>query len=468
MNHHESRAFPACSRIWFPGWKSGCLLACLVVLTGGVIPGHAWATTELEITTTADAGAGSLRRALEQAQGPGGPWRIHFGDNEGLFSEPQTIELESPLPKITGKVTIDGFIAHRLWTAYGATVSGGGEHRILEVAPGGVLHLIGMTLTEGSASRGGGVLNRGRLIVEGVTMLENRAEEVGGAIANLGSEAFVINATIADSEAKRGGAIANLGGTLTLTHATLYRNNAETGPAIYSRGTLALANSILWGVEGRPGNQCVNTGALAHSIANLFIDDSENCGSPLLQSDPKIGRFGYYNGPTPVFVVGGDSPVLNLADGEAAVNHKGERLKWDQRGNGDPRFAGGYADIGAFERQSHLPKEYVVDTATDTGLRGCTATGSANCPLRAAVELALAGRNPAPIRFSPRVFSQPLALELQELPDDVERRSLEFDGAGAAPVTIHVPGPDPGWTAANGITLVFDCEGRDGAAGSEP
>lgn len=448
-------------------WLAGAL-ACFVLLAGGAAHAQAPAATELAVTTTADAGDGSLRSALEQAQGAGGPWRVHFGDNEGLFSEPQTIELESPLPEITGRVAIDGFIAHRLWTAYGATISAGGEHRMLEVAPGGVLHLIGVTLTGGSASRGGAVLNRGRLIVEGVSMLENRAEEEGGAIANLGGELFVINSTIADGEAKRGGAVANMDGALTITHATLYRNNAATGRAVYSSGSLALANSILWGGEGRTGGQCVNIGGLAHSLANLFVDDGEGCGIPLLQADPKIGRFGYYNGPTPVFVIGGDSPALNLADGNAAVDHHGERLKWDQRGNGDPRFAGGYADIGAFERQSHLPKEYVVDTAVDNGLRGCTATGTANCPLRAAVELALAGRDPAPIRFSPRVFDEPTILVLEERPADIDRRPLEFDGAGAASVTIHLPGQDPGWTAKNGITLLFDGEGRVRVARGEP
>lgn len=448
-------------------WLSGAL-ACFVLLAGGVAHAQPPAATELAVTTTADAGDGSLRWALEQAQGADGPWRVHFGDNEGLFSEPQTIELESPLPEITGQVAIDGFIAQRLWTAYGATISAGGEHRILEVAPGGVLHLLGVTLTGGSAIRGGAVLNRGRLIVEGMSMLENRAEEEGGAIANVGGEVFVINSTIADGEAKRGGAVANMDGALTLTHATLYRNNAATGPAVYSSGTLALTNSILWGTEGLAGAQCVNIGGLAQSIASLFVDDGEGCGSPLLQADPKIGRFGYYNGPTPVFVIGGDSPALNLADGDAAVDHRGERLKWDQRGNGDPRFAGGYADIGAFERQSQLPKEYVVDTAVDNGLRGCTATGTANCPLRAAVELALAGRDPAPIRLSPRVFSEPATLVLDERPADIDRRPLEFDGAGAAPVTIHVPGQDPGWTAKNGITLVFDGEGRVRVARGEP
>lgn len=449
------------------GWLAGSL-GVLVLLAGAAIPAQAPATGELEITTTADAGVGSLRRALERAQGTGGPWRIHFGDNEGLFSEPRTIVLKSPLPEITGQVTIDGFIAHRLWTAYGVTLNGGGEHRILKVAPGGALHLIGVTLAEGSADRGGAVLNRGRLIVEGVSMLENRAAQDGGAIASIGGQTFVINSTIADGQAGRGGAIADLEGALTITHATLYRNDAASGRAIYSSGTLALANSILWGAEGRAGSQCVNVGELVHSTANLFVDDSEGCGPPLLQVDPKIGGFGYYNGPTPVFVIGGDSPALNLADREAAVDHKSKPLTWDQRGNGDPRFAGGYADIGAFERQSQLPEAYVVDTVADSGLRGCTVAGPADCPLRAAVELALAGRKPATIRFSSHVFDEPRALELLERPADMDRRALEFDGAGAAPISIHVPGPDPGWTGANGITLIFDGEASGAGDRSVP
>ncbi|MFU8877752.1 MAG: choice-of-anchor Q domain-containing protein [Wenzhouxiangellaceae bacterium] len=431
---------------------------CLV-LAPAAASGQSRAATELEVTATADSGPGSLRWALEQAQGDGGPYRIHFGDREGLFATPQTIELESPLPEVTGEVTIDGFIRRHLWTAYGATITAGGNHRILEVAPGGTLHLIGVTLTDGRAREGGAILNRGRLIVEGVTMLENRAEDAGGAIANAGGEAFIINSTIADGEANKGGAIANLEGKLTVTHGTLYRNSARTGPAIYSAGSLALANSILWGPEGAEGGQCVNTGELVHSITNLFLDDNAGCGTPLLESDPKIGNFGYYNGPTPVFVIEGDSPALNLAAGEAAVDHEGKPLRWDQRGNGDPRFAGGYADIGAFERQSHLPSEYVVDTIDDTGLRGCTATGRANCPLRAAVELALAGRKPAPIRFSPRVFDEPQTLRLESLPEDVDRRVLEFDGEGTAPVTLRIPGPPRDWTANNGVTLEFEGPG---------
>ncbi len=423
---------------------------------------------ELEVTTTADAGPGSLRWALEQARAEDGPYRIHFGDREGLFSTPQTIELESPLPGITGEVTIDGFIPRHLWTAYGATVDAGGKHRLFEVKPGATVHLIGITVTGGYAPDGGAILNRGLLIVEGLTILDNRAEQAGGGIANYGGEVFVINSTIAEGSALRGGAIANLHGELTVTHATLYRNIAEAGASIYSADALALANSILWGPVDAEGGQCFNSGKLVLSTHNLFVDDSTGCGTPLLESDPKIGNFGYYNGPTPVFVIEGDSPALNLASTEAAVDHEGNRLRWDQRGNGDPRFAAGFADIGAFERQSHLPGEYVVDTIEQTGLRGCTATGNANCPLRSAIELALAGRKPAPIRFDPLVFNEPQTLKLETLPENIDQRPLEFDGEGAAPLTIHVPGPERDWIAKNGITLQYDDKDRHVAGRSEP
>lgn len=431
-------------------------------------PAQSHQLIELEVTTTADAGPGSLRWALEQARKKDGPYRIHFGEREGPFSTPQIIQLESQLPEITGDITIDGFIPRHLWTAYGATISAGGKHRVFEVTPGATLHLIGITITDGYAPFGGAILNRGLLIVEGLTILGNRAEEAGGGIANTGGGVFVINSTIADGSAIRGGAIANLEGKVTVTHATLYRNSAETGMSIYSADALALANSILWGPEGAEGGQCFNSGNLVHSTHNVFVGDSTGCGTPLLESDPKIGNFGYYNGPTPVFVIEGDSPVINLAHADLSVDHKGNRLRWDQRGNGDPRFAGGYADIGAFERQSHLPSEYVVDTIENTNLRGCTATGSGNCPLRSAVELALAGRRPAPIRFDPRVFHEPQTLKLETLPENLDRRPLEFDGEGAAPITIHVPGPERDWTVKNGIILQFDGKDRHLAGRSEP
>ncbi len=49
-----------------------------------------------------------------------------------------------------------------------------------------------------------------------------------------------------------------------------------------------------------------------------------------------------------------------MGDNGAAVDEHGEPLRWDQRGNGDPRFVAGITDVGAFERQAFAL--LVVDT----------------------------------------------------------------------------------------------------------
>ena len=143
-------------------------------------------TQTLGVSSYADSGPGSLRAALEQASESTRTYRIHFGSVDGPFSVPRVIELSSPLPVIQTEVEIDGFIPGLLWKAYGATVSAGGQFRVFEVAPSGVLHLGGITVEKGRADSGGGILNHGRLVVQGVTFLENHAEHAGGAIANQG------------------------------------------------------------------------------------------------------------------------------------------------------------------------------------------------------------------------------------------------------------------------------------------
>lgn len=403
------------------------------------------------VSTLADQGPGSLRAALQAAARTPGPDRIVFGDAGGIFSTPQTIALSAPLPVIEGDVEIDGHIPGLLWKAYGATLGGEGRSRIFEVAESGSLRLAGITLADGHAREGGGILNRGRLVLEGVTLLGHRAERDGGALANRGGEVWLINSTAADNRARRGGAVANLSGTLHIVHATLYRNQARKGAAVFSRGPLSLANSILAG----DGEQCRQRGRSRVSATHNLITRHSGCGRPISQAEPGLGRFGYYNGPTPLFPVEAGSPALNLGDNQAALDARGQPLVWDQRGNGDPRYAEGYADLGAFEQQPPLAGEFVVDTIEDNGLRGCTLAGQGDCPLRAALELAIAAQRPLRIRFDPEVFAQPRTLPLAELPAGADV-ALVLDGSGAAAITIIIPGPRPPWRMLNGVSLDAD------------
>jgi hypothetical protein len=232
---------------------------------------------------------------------------------------------------------------------------------------------------------------------------------------------------------------------------TLDANKAATGSGIFSLGQLTLANSILTGDD----EQCVNSGSLTkESTHNLFASGT-GCGEPIITADPHFQALNHYNGPTPTLPISSRSPARNLGANTAAVDADGNPLKWDQRGNGDPRFAGGYVDIGAFEHQAQLPSEFVVDTLVDTGLRGCTTTGVANCPLRAAVELSIAGRHMVPIRFHPGIFAEPQVLKLTTIPAGADLRQLVINGTDSGGVTIVVPQAVP-WHVTNGARIEVD------------
>src|SRR5262245_13861297 len=58
------------------------------------------------VTTTADSGAGSLRKAIDDANANPGADSIHFNI---VGSGVHTIAPATPLPAITGQVTIDGY-----------------------------------------------------------------------------------------------------------------------------------------------------------------------------------------------------------------------------------------------------------------------------------------------------------------------------------------------------------------------
>jgi len=406
------------------------------------------------VTTDAATGAGSLHEALQQAASADIPCQIDFGDREGWFSTPRTIRLDGPLPVIRGEVTIDGFIDRLLWRAYGVTISGDGQHRLLEVAPGGSLTLRGVTLRDGLGDKGGAILNRGRLLVDSVSLFDNEASDAGGAIFTMG-DAFLVNSTLIGNRARQGGAIANIDGSLRIVHATLHDNVAGQGGAVDAHGgELSMANSILSGA----GSQCHHTGAVGTMTHNLIHGDHDGCGKPVLTVDPRFERLNYYNGPTMTLSLSGESPAINLADTTASVDADGNRLVWDQRGNGDPRFAGGFADLGAFERQGPLPEAIEVNTHKDSGLRVCTGQGRDNCPLRAAIELAVAGRHMVPVRFDNRIFDQPTRLTLDSVAGfgDIP---LVLDGQGQVMVEIAVPCP-VAWTAKSGVKLILPENGE--------
>ena len=385
------------------------------------------------VTTAADAGEGSLRQAILNANATAGADTIIFDSKIGPFGAPQTILLARPLPDMSGEVTIDGYVENRLWKPSGVTVSGNNKLRVFTVASDAKVTIRYLTVAKGRSETGGGIANRGDLVIESVTFNGNIATENGGGVANLGGTLAVVNSTFVDNHAgNTGGGVADTGGTTMVTNCTFSGNAAGKGGGLFSSGTLLVRNTILANSNGAA--DCVAAGVLVDPAGtNNLIEMNEGCGTPISTADPQLQKLGYYNGPSQTLPLGGASPAINMGANGLAVDEHGRSLRWDQRGNGDPRFVGGITDIGAFEFQT-IP-QLIVDSFEDSDLRACT-RAAADCSLRGAITLANATQRADVITFDPKVFAVLRTIELaRPLPDLATEMTI--DASHTAGVTVN-------------------------------
>lgn len=387
------------------------------------------------VINTNDSGEGSLRQAMLNANAIEGSDEIRFDSEHGPFGPPQEINIESSLPVITDDLTIDGYISRFLWQKAGVIINGGEKHRIFSVTDGASAAIRNLTLTGGKARSGGGILNRGSLVVSGTTFINNSASSSGGAIANLKGNLWVINSTLANNRArKKGGGIVNQNGTLTVTNSTFSENTAKNGGALFNDGSLLLNNSIL--ADSNSDKDCVSLGISDPVSTHNIIESNEGCPGVLYSDDPRLGAMKYYNGMTQTIPLLGKSLAIHAGDNASAVDENGLPLRWDQRGSGDPRFVAGFTDIGAFETQAF--PTLVVDTLNDDNHQACGG-GRGDCPLRAAIRLAEVNGKPDIITFDPRVFTEPTVLVLQR-PLAVPSTEMVIDASHVPPITIRVNG----------------------------
>ncbi|WP_187276591.1 choice-of-anchor Q domain-containing protein [Parahaliea maris] len=387
-------------------------------------PGEIQAT--FRVTALTDSGEGSLRAAILAANASPGPDQIVFESDDGLYSSPQTISLESPLPTVTDDLVIDGYIEDMLWKASGVTIDASGQHAILQVSANTLVKLRYLTLSHGNADRGGAIFSEGDLVVESSTFDNNRATDQGGAIYASGLLTFVINSTFYDNSADQGGgALALTSGQARVTHATFTNNSAPRGAAVLNEASLGMGNSIL--ANSLVGSDCFSSRPLEASLHNIIESDS-GCGEPYSREDPVLGNPDYFNGPTRTINLGMRSPATNYGARDASVNEYGQPLRWDQRGNGDPRDAAGVVDIGAFETQAQ--NKVIVDTAEDVDYRWCVVFKN-DCSLRGAMLLANNDFRFPVITFDDKIFAEKTTLTLNgDLPSITTAITLDASGTG--------------------------------------
>jgi hypothetical protein len=380
----------------------------VTVTASGCTSGSSAATTvtaqptSITVINTNDSGAGSLRQAILDLCATGGT--INF-DPALTSGGPATITLTSAELVIDKNLTINGP------TNNGLTISGNSARRVFNINAGVNLSISTLTIANGLASVGGGILNAGTLTITNSTINNNKTingtdaagaanggnSGNGGGIYNTGT-LTLINSTAGGNQTGRGGD--NLSGTtgnggnsgsgagiystgsVQLTNTTITDNQtgrrglvAPTDPAppglpgtvgtgggvFNSGGTLTFNNTILANNRDGLGNEDDISGAVNPSSSfNLIgtntgfsgISDGAN-GNRIGEFDsplsPLLGSLADNGGPTRTYLPQGGSPVIDAGSNALAKDQSNNDLTTDQRGAGFPRVLNGTVEIGAVE-----------------------------------------------------------------------------------------------------------------------
>jgi CSLREA domain-containing protein len=331
-------------------------------------------TNYLQVNTTADSNDAScgatcsLRDAIQQANSAG------MQDIAFASSAYGTITLGSTLPELTGAVNIVGPGAANL------TVSGGGSATVgsvLMASSGAQIFLSSLTVANGNANSGGGILNHGTLTITSSAFTGNSTPgSLGGAIDNSGT-LTVANSTFSANSCGNtggsGGAIDN-SGTLAVANSTFSGNSSGNdggvGGALYDTGTLTVSNSTFVGNSSANGGGVAvfgGTATIANSIFahntsasngaaiftpsfvidaynNLFFanidtgnsseSDCFNCtiNSGSIATDPMLAALGNYGGTSQIMLPLPGSAAICAGLKSLAVDANANALTTDQRG----------------------------------------------------------------------------------------------------------------------------------------
>jgi hypothetical protein len=297
------------------------------------IPGSATAT-DFPVSGLGDAGSGTLRQAIIDANGNSGPDSISFAS--GLSGQ---ITLASDLPTITEALAINGPGAGQI------TISGDSLHRIFDLDPtpaGDPVSISGLTLANGNPAtssddpaRAGAILNQtADLTVSSTALTGNTSAQGGGAVysgyGGSPTTGYLADLTIKDSTFSGntssfavGGAIFfNYGGG-KIANTTITGNHADKGGGIgifHMQRPVELENSTLSGNTATSGTSANGGGVyIYYNAAGLTFSSSTitgNSGATGGGINDYAGTYGPAN-LTPVLentIVAGNTASVSGAD----------------------------------------------------------------------------------------------------------------------------------------------------------
>jgi CSLREA domain-containing protein/uncharacterized repeat protein (TIGR01451 family) len=171
-------------------------------------------------------------------------------------------------------------------------IDGGGVDRIFDIDPSGIgvsATISNLTIRNGNlpGESGGGIRNRGTLLLDKTTLDSNVSGIDGGGLLNLGTMTLQSSTVSGNSASGNGAGVFNgSGGSLTVTASTLSSNTAtgtgSSGGGIFNNGvTLNLTNSTITSntANGTGGGISNNTGATATLVNNTISNNTVTVGS---------------------------------------------------------------------------------------------------------------------------------------------------------------------------------------------
>jgi len=266
----------------------------------------------------------ALIEAINEANGTLAADEIVLAEN-ATYTLTGAVSEETGLPTISSEITIIG---------NGSTIARSGDSgtdifRILHVVSGGTLHVNDLTITNGEAAFGGGILNEGGIVtLTGSTVTDNSAIVSGGGIYNDSGTVTLIDSTVtANTSSAEGGGMYNFQGTLSLTGSTVSLNESgSTGGGLYSEsGTLELITSTVdrntaysgAGIGGNAGTVTLTDSTVSDNTASSDGGGIHNAASILtlanstLSGNAAIFGGGIHNHADTVFLT--NSTISNNA-----------------------------------------------------------------------------------------------------------------------------------------------------------
>jgi len=321
----------------------------------------------IEVTSTANSGAGTLRQAFADAEanGPGGDTILFHNDLAG-----QTIALTQSITIASGVVTVNGGTV-----SSGVTITGSNSVTIFRVEVGAELSVFQVNLSQGVDVAGSGALtNQGSTSLNRCNV-SGHSGTFGGAINSTGTLSLTSCNLSGNNATQPGGAIYSTG-TTTITHCTIAGNSASTvgGGLAVGAGTTTMSQTIVAG-NSAPTGADINVGSGGASLVRAGQNIVQtltvaigglSSGPAALNVDPQLAPLGNYGGLTLSRPPLTGSPAIDPVGGATSA-----ALGTDQRDY--PRVAdagvqdGAIVDIGAIEVHTVVRNAF---TGGPTSLRG--------------------------------------------------------------------------------------------------